>query len=288
MNIKELDFLPVRILTAIKKTDAEGTVEEIRIRSKRNSYLIVSGKNIVLNVIISENEMLQTIKNITNNSLYAYRDTIIKGYISYGNGIRIGIIGTASVENGKIIGVHGVSELAIRLPNRLRVDTKQIANVINGSSVLIYSPPGVGKTTLLRAIIRRLSVGIDAKRVCVIDTRDELACDIEEKNALVSVLCGYPRNIGMQIAIRSMNPQVMICDEIVGKEDLSALLEAQGSGVPIIASVHASCLSDIFNREDGYSIHKHHIFDYYLGIERSNDFGFIYKIDPWEEAYENI
>lgn len=284
MNNKILDFLPSRLLKAISEISSGGILEEIRVRKNKKAYIIKDGKNIILNIITTENEMLEILKAVTNNSLYAHRDTIVNGYISTGKGIRIGIIGSASMEKGQIIGVYDISELAIRLPNSIMVNVGEIEQYLNKGSVLIYSPPGEGKTTLLRAIIRRASIGVNAKRVCVVDTRNELFFDIEEAGALVSILRGYPRKNGIEIAVRTMNPQLIVCDEIGDTDDLRAILEIQSAGVPLIATCHGKNINDLFSRIGLRSIHEHKIFDYYIGIKRGDALDFIYSVNSWEDA----
>lgn len=281
----DLLFLPKRLRAAIELQLRDNLIlEEIRIRKGKNAYLVLSGENILLNVIIQEREMNDIIAALTKNSLYAFRDTVINGFISLDNGIRVGIVGRASTDSGKIIGIYDISEISIRLPNRIRINLNDIKSVINGGSVIIYSPPGVGKTTLLRSIIKELSSGRQAKRVSVIDTRCELAFDIDDENALVSVLSAYPRKNGIEIAVRSMNAQVIVCDEIGDKEESYAIIDAQGAGVPMIATCHGSSLRDVLSRSALLCLHQHKIFDYYIGIKRGQNNDFIYTVNTWEEA----
>ncbi len=285
MNFDKINFIPLRLKDEITKNVYEkGILEEIRIRKNRNAYIIVSGKNIVLNIIIHDEEMLEIIQKITRNSLYAYRDTIVNGYISFEYGIRIGVIGSANVENNSIIGISDINELAIRIPNNISVNVDDLLDLVRANSVLIYSPPGEGKTTLLRALIRELSVGHLGKRLGVIDTRDELICDFDNKEALVSVLSKYPRENGIEIAIRTMNPQIIMCDEIGDAKDSRAFLEAQGIGVPIIATCHGSSIKEILSHTGIRNLHVNSIFDYYIGIKRGNNMDFIYTVHSWRDA----
>ena len=289
MNIEKITFLPKRLMKEISNqiTD-ECLLEEIRIRKNMNSYIIVSGQNRLIDVIISDKEMLDIVKSITHNSIYAFKETIINGYISYDDGIRIGVIGCARMENDSLIGIYDISELAIRIPNDINVDVSKIINIAREFSVLFYSPPGVGKTTLLKSLIRELSSGREAKRLCVIDTRDELCLGNKDKRFLLSVLRGYPRNKGIEIAVRTMNAQLIACDEIGDFSDSKSLLEAQGAGVPIIATCHGSSVVDILSHIGIREIHKSHIFDYYIGIKRGNKNNFIYTVNTWGEVNDYI
>ena len=286
--MKELleKILPERICKEVNEYSSGLILEEIRIRRGRQAYIIASGNNILLPIITHDIELQAILDEATHHSMYAYRDTINNGYIAYGSGIRIGIIGSAGSDGGVVSGIYDINELSIRIPNKIYVNCNEIVRLIKAqrSSVLIYSPPGIGKTTLLRSLIKDISSGMDALRVAVIDTRDEIACGIEEKDLLVSVLSRYPRRRGIEIAIRTMNPQYLVCDEIGDVDDASAITEAQIAGVPLIATCHGSSVSDILSHIGILTLHNARIFDYYVGITRKEKFELIFDISSWEEA----
>ena len=289
LNNKIIEILPQRIVKEIEKSIRQNSfLEEIRIRRNRQAYIICGGKNILINIIATDDEILQILKIVSHYSLYAYRDTISNGYISLDNGIRIGIIGKASVENSSIVGVYDISEFAIRLPNSINVDCKEMVALSEQGSLLIYAPPGVGKTTLLRSMIKRISQGFMAKRVALIDTRGELSFDLENKEMLVSILSGYPRKKGIEIAVRTMNAQIIFCDEIGDENDASAIVDAQGAGVPIVASCHGSSLKDILSHSGIRNLHNAKIFKHYVGINRGSTSDFIYQINSWSDAHGNL
>lgn len=283
MNNELRKLLPIRLVLAIEeKLTCVNLLEEIRIRCNRQAYIICGGTNILLNVVISESEMQEILLTISRHSLYAYKDSIARGYISLDLGIRVGIIGRASVEDGKVIGVYDISELAIRIPNKsLNIECDEILDIINSGSTLIFAPPGVGKTTLLRTITKKIGRG---KRVCVVDTRNELGYDLSQKDMLVSVLSSYPRKLGIEIAVRTMNSQAIICDEIGDDKDAAAIIEAQGAGIPIIASCHGSSLKEILSHKGIRDLHIAGIFSHYVKITRGDAQDFRYEIYSWGEA----
>ncbi len=293
MNDVISNILPKRIIKCISEVYIEsGFLEEIRIRRERQAYIVAGGKSILLDIVASESEMRDILLAMCHGSLYAYRDTIINGYISLGDGIRVGVVGRAGVENGNIVGVHDISELSIRLPNRISIDDGYIANLIRESkrisSILIYSPPGEGKTTLLRVLIKRLSTGRNALRTCVIDTREELGFDMKNKSMLVSILSGYPRRIGIEIATRCMNAQVIVCDELGDDSEASAIIDSQIAGVAMVASCHGYDIGDILSHTGILRLHNAGIFDYYVGIKRSGNLEFEYTVNSRKEADEYI
>lgn len=281
-KIKE--FLPIRIYRALECAQKYGIIEEIRIRKNRQAYIIINGTNQYIDIIATDEEIKYILEMISHHSLYAFKDTIINGFISLGNGIRIGLIGRASIENKAIIGIYDISEFAIRLPNKILLSCENIIELSRNNSILIYSPPGIGKTTLLRNLVFELSKGYNAKRIAVIDTRGELAYGLEDSELLVSILSLYPRRTGIEIAVRTMNAQIIVCDEIGNLEDSAAIIEAQGAGVPIIASCHGKSIQDILSHTGIRNLHDNHIFEYYIGIERTKNHQFNYNITNWREV----
>ncbi len=285
MNKEIEKYLPDRLIKAINdKIIDGGLLEEIRLRANRQAFIIYCGHNILLDVVIKDAEMQEIVLSMTKNSLYAYKDSIANGYITLDVGVRVGIIGRAATEDNRVAGVYDINELAIRLPKRLKVNCSEINPYLKDGSVLIFAPPGVGKTTLLRSIIKSISKGTDAKRVCVIDTRNELAYDISQKDMLVSILSAYPRKLGIEIAVRTMNAQIIVCDEIGNDEDASAIIEAQGAGVPLIATCHGRSLQDILSHKGIRELNKANIFNYFIQIERGERLEFKYSVFTKEDA----
>ena len=178
-----LELLPYRIIDAINQSRADGRLcEEIRLRCKRSSSLTVSGgEQISLGVSLSREEMDDAVDRLCGGSLYAHGDTIKNGYISIFGGIRVGVCGRAAIDNGKMIGVSEISSVCIRLPHAIKADVGVICKLLEkhaySKGVLIYSPPGEGKTTVLRSVAAELSRITDSAgslRIAVVDTRGEL------------------------------------------------------------------------------------------------------------------
>lgn len=283
------NILPERFQSAISNFELNNEyIEEIRIRLAKQAYLVTSSGNYLLNLIATQVEMDKIMQIITGGSLYAHRDSINKGFITLDNGIRAGIAGRAGTEQGEIVGVFDVSEISFRIPNNFRVDTSELMKLINNGEckgLLIYSPPGVGKTTLLKSLAYDISYGRNARRCCVIDTRCELTDALRDKRLLISTLINYPRRDGIEIAVRNMNPQVIICDEIGDEEEANSILKSQSAGVILIASAHGRTIGDLLSREVMERLHKARIFDYYVGLERDGNFSFKYHVTPWERVY---
>lgn len=271
-----LDILPYRLSDAIRKEmriDKNIICEEIRIRRGRMSALTLTGGIIVpLDVSLSKEEMENTIERLCGGSMYAHSDTLKQGYISLPHGVRAGISGRASVDSGQVIGISDISGICIRIPHFVKVDTAPICNLLKqfrfASGVLIYSPPGEGKTTLLRSVAAELSKGSGAVRVCVVDSRGELEFGLGSRNIFADVLSGYPKSLGIEIALRTMNAQVIICDEIGNEDEIDAICSAANGGAALVASAHASNIKGLMEKKNIKKLHEAGVFGAYVGLSR--------------------
>ena len=273
------------IINAAKKLDR---VEEIRLHCGRRTTLTSLGKNVATPTVLTRGEMDSVLMHLCEGSVYAYRDTIAEGYISLRGGIRVGVCGRAAISGGKICGVYDIDTLIIRIPHPSPPIGKEIVDLMLESGftngVLIYSPPGVGKTTLLRSLAILLSSGKDAKRVSVIDTRGELAYSLDSPTLCIDLLSGYPKHVGLTLASRTLGPEVMICDEIGSRAEAEAICEAHNCGVPLIATAHASSVRELLGRAGMGMLHRAGTFGAYVGIRRSGNYSFFYDICKREDA----
>ena len=132
---------------------------------------------------------------------------------------------------------------------------------------LFYAPPGQGKTTVLREMIRVLACPPHSLQVCAVDTRGELAYGLQGQCQTLDILSGYPKAKGMEIALRCFAPQVIVCDEI-GAAEAQALRFSASCGVPILASAHAANLVQLLSSPPILALHQVGVFGCYVGIRR--------------------
>ena len=134
--------------------------------------------------------------------------------------------------------------------------------------VSILGASGCGKTTLLRSVAYKMASGAHPLRVSIIDTRGELAIFGNEQKATVDVLSGYPKALGIEIAARTMNSELMVCDEIGDDDEARAIIGAQNCGVPLLASAHGDNISGLLKRSAIRALHDSSVFWAYVRIER--------------------
>ena len=196
-------------------------------------------------VFVTKKDMETAIELISEASMYAVKNELVQGFITVHGGNRIGICGTGVIKRGEVSYIKDISSLNYRLANEVVGVSDKVLNFITDGieikNTLIISPPGAGKTTMLRDIARNLSeLGFS---VCVVDERFELASMHEGKSAFnlgvsTDVISGIPKHIAMSMVLRSMSPQVIITDELGTEQDTEAVLKMQRCGVAVIASMH--------------------------------------------------
>ena len=245
-------------------------VDEIRLRRDGICTLTSDTKTLPLRGRVDGHELSEILKRLCDGSMYAHGDTINRGYVVYKNGVRVGVCGRAVTEGGKVTGVYDVSSLCIRLPHRVPSVGGPVAELLRHGTggVLVFSPPGVGKTTLLRGVLSSVTRGEEALRCAVIDTRGELSAFLP-RDSCADVLSGYPRGAGIDIASRLFNPQLIVCDEVGGDMDEAlAIAAAHNCGVKLLASSHGSDVRSLLRRPAVSLLHEKGIFSHYVGISR--------------------
>ena len=254
MDESLINLFPERVRIEVNKY-IKKNIQEIRIGIGKPCILIENQEEIILKNIVSKLDMKYIIQKISNYSIYAYEEEIRQGFITIKGGHRVGIAGQCVMENDRVKTIKNIVSLNIRICHEIIGCSDRIMRYINTkdriNNTIIVSPPGCGKTTLLRDIANKLSCF--GKRVSIIDERSEIAaCDIGIPRLQVGlrtdVLDNCKKSIGMIMAIRSLSPEVIICDEIGSEEDIRALFFAYNSGITIITTVHGYDINDVINR----------------------------------------
>lgn len=290
MHENVVKLLPPNIIKELNGFENLDKLQEIRL--KVNAPIILqNGENeIITKVILTLEDLKLIIQRISQFSLYAFEEELKQGFITVKGGHRIGICGSYVLEKGSIKTIKDPGSINIRISREVLGCSKKIMQYIedneNVNNTLLISPPRCGKTTLLRDICRNVSngfLGIKGKRVCVIDERSELgACyfGIPQMDLGIrsDVLDNCPKGEGIIIAIRTMAPEVILCDEIGSNDDVYSILKALNSGVNIIASIHGYNLNDYTDRAVFKALLENKVFKRVIILSKRNGAGTIEKI----------
>ncbi len=242
---------------------------------------MIGRERILIGIDVTMQDMENTVHRLCQGAVYAYRDTITDGYISLDDGIRVGICGQARYESDRLVGVSDISSLIFRVPTAVSSLADELFAAWQGTArgMLIYSAPGVGKTTALRTLVSMIAQECANERVAVVDERCEFFVD-ECRRTGVMLLRGYKRADGMEIALRTMSPTVIAIDEIAARTESSAMTESLNSGVKLIATAHASHRSELERRGGFAPFIEAVAFDTFFGIFHT-DMGYSCKVEEF-------
>ena len=243
---------------------------EIRITANNPVLIITYDKLINTEKIVTLSEIRNIFASLCEFSVHAYKNEICRGFITIEGGIRIGLCGTALYDNEKISGIKDVSSLNIRIPHEIFGSSEKIIPFLEHGNILIVGPPCSGKTTVLRDVARKYSLN---HHTVIIDERGELAGtnhgEVSFDIGNSSVLNNFQKKDGLEFAVRSMSPELIICDEFGGEEDIRSAIFAIKSGAKIAASAHAFDKKDFSDKPFTEKIIEHKLFSYFVFMDKN-------------------
>lgn len=246
-------------------------LEEIRLR--RDKKLIIrlnSGMKTIDSCRIFENDIDYVINNATDFSVHTYMEQIKQGFITF-HGHRVGISGKVVTKNSQIVNFSEISSLNIRIVKKnIKIDNEILHSAVN-KNTLIISPPNMGKTSLLREIIRYLSS--KSCNISIIDERFELD-DNANLGDFVDFISGFNKIDSVFMMIKTMSPDYIVLDEIT--ENIDILQKILDNGVNIIATIHGKSVNCIKNKN------IFQFFDNFIEIEKLEN-NRLYKVKGSEK-----
>lgn len=256
-----LPYFPEKLKTALCKLSAtvKENTDEIRLRCARPLALTVMGETVfvlpdgqtsfsytpaVLTTSAEETEAC--FRNLCHSSAFAHLQELKNGYLKLENGCRAGICGTVSAE-GKLRDITGIN---IRLSRQVNGCANRLVKGYAGESWLIAGPPGSGKTTLLRDFVRQISSGNTGRiyRTALIDSRGELDGGSCDTGKACDVLNIPNKAQGIEMAVRTLFPQVIAFDEIGTTAELNGVKESFFCGVSVITTAHGGSVEELLRR----------------------------------------
>lgn len=260
--VQAVQALPLRLRQEALSLPAgdRARAEELRLRAGwPMTAVLPEGERPLGGPPVEGRELEQLVEIASRASLHTVLDQVRRGYLTFEGGHRIGLCGTAALREGEIHALRAISSANLRIARQVK---GAAAPVLDGlcpggrlADTLILAPPGLGKTTLLRDVIRSVSEGEGCTplRVSLADERGEVAAMYSGQPQLevgrrTDVAEGCPKAQGLMLLLRAMNPQVLAVDEITAPEDVRALTAAAGCGVTLLATAHGESRADLERR----------------------------------------
>lgn len=296
-----LRILSLELRNVLRDVGSNVTVNEIRLRSNKpmlvlaenREYYVANHKLVQVKdqeeqkcqeehkeiYIVREKDIKETLELITNYSLYAYEEEVRQGYITVMGGHRIGICGRVVYENGVIKTIRNIQSLNIRVAHEIigcgNDIFRQLYHQRGFDNTLIFSSPGMGKTTLLRDLVRLLSDGDDktqGQTIGLVDERSEIAaCHFGKPQNLIGlrtdVMDCCQKKDGMMMLVRSMHPDIVAVDEIGSKEDVQSIEYCSLCGCKVLATIHAGSLEELRNKKEINELLEQGVFRYLIQCE---------------------
>lgn len=268
-----LDILPRRLQRALMPLSEDA--EELRLRAGQEITLITSQgeERPMPGDTLTGDELWRITEAAAGGSLWSCETQLRRGYLSLPGGARLGVCGSVNLEKGEIRSFSEISSLCLRFPHQVIGCAAGLGELFDNGfeSTLLISPPGGGKTTLLREIVRLLSTS--GLRVGLADERGEVAALHSgvpqlEVGPRTDVLGGAPKAVAVMTLLRCMNPQVMALDEITETEDISACSSCFGCGVKLLSTAHGEDEGDLRRRPIYRELLDRHIFQRCVIIRR--------------------
>lgn len=247
------DYFNEKIRQAISNY-RECDIYEIRLRINEPIVLNTSfGEQVKMTCIVCEQDIKDSFNRVTEYSAYAYEENLVAGYITVPGGHRIGVGGYMTLQSDKSVAVKNIRFLNFRVRHFVNGCSDEILKKIlekGLDNILIISPPALGKTTLLRDMIKNISNKSSGTSICVIDERNEIGGCYKgiptiDLGMRTDVISNCSKADGILMAIRAMAPTIIAVDEIGGAEDMKALEYAGISGVKIMATIHGKDVEDV-------------------------------------------
>ena len=281
-----ISYLPLRIRSILEGLTVSIKKNTFELRIRANKPIMLYGQYGMLFVktdkssgvfftddclITESNEISMIISSICNYSIYSHQEDIARGFLTFGNGHRAGICGTAVADNGKITTVREIDSLNIRIASYFEVDLPEIITNIKHSDIsgiIVCGPPCSGKTTFLRNIAEKCSSSYASGyiKTVVVDERYELG---QFAGINCDVLRGFSKYDGIIYGTRVLSPELIICDEICNISEAEEIIRCCNAGIKFVVSMHTENVESVFLRPVGKKLADSGFFNYIVFLDKN-------------------
>lgn len=284
-------YLPERIRTPLLKANFNvQDIQEIRLRVNRPIGIDIYSKEQYLNsngtlsdnyqdgIVCDKNDIFRSFESICDYSVHSYTNELSQGYVTLNGGNRVGICGTYIFKDNRVSTIKDVNALNFRIANQVRGCAVDILDRIDFSTpkgILIVGRPLSAKTTILRDLCRMVS---NKYKLSIIDERSEL-CGIyagvpqNDIGIKCDIFNNYPKDVGINMAIRTMSPDIIACDEIGSVKDINAIKLGSICGVKFLCTAHFDSIKSVMESSNYYEILNSNAFDYVVLLGNGNNIG---------------
>lgn len=253
----------------------EGSLREIRVRAGGKVRLLTHEGEKLCFCEPTQQQVAQMAEALCEHALYARAEEQRSGFVTLRGGHRMGLCGRVIAQGQSVRGLREISSFCVRVAGQWRgaadgLEPHLTDEAGRAHSLLIIGLPGMGKTTMLRDVLRRLSE--KGQRVCVVDERSEIAAMCGGLPQLdvgpnTDVLDGCGKEAGLKWLLRAMSPDVLAMDELGDALDAQAVLDTVRSGVSVLATIHGRTLESVAARGALYHLVQNRAFDRYALLD---------------------
>ncbi len=247
---------------------------------------------------VEQGDLFASFRSLCSYSVHTHQNEIRQGFVTISGGHRAGICGTAVYEQNQKTGVRDITSINLRIARQIHGVADELVDQVFSKGlqgVLIAGAPSSGKTTLLRDLARQLSSGRAGAcyKVAVVDERSEIAACSggtvqNDLGPCCDVLDGFSKEEGIQMALRVLSPQVILCDEVGTQAEIQGVISGVNSGVAVVTTIHANSLQEILRRPQGRALLETGAFETLVILAGAKEPGKIRQLMPlsahlWEK-----